>query len=318
MKHIKGNPAINKFISTFALLFALIGIILILSIANGNFMTPKNIANILTQISINGYLTIGAMCVMLTGGIDLSSGSILALSGVVTASMVQTSSKNPSIALGIVLAFAVGIGFGLLNGLLVSRAKIVPFIATLATMSIVRGTAYIYANGRPITGLMQDYLNIGNGKIGLISYPVIVLLVALILAYFFLYRTKTGRYIYAVGGNEYAAMVSGVKVKNTKMLAYTISGAMAALTAIILTSRVTSGLPQAGQGYEMDAIAACAIGGVSLSGGRGRLLSVVIGIVLLGVINNGMDMLNVSSYYQSILKGMIILLAVGLDVKKKD
>jgi ribose/xylose/arabinose/galactoside ABC-type transport system permease subunit len=285
---------------------------------NANFMTVKNITTILTQVSINGILSVGAMCVMLTGGIDLSIGSIVAFAGVVVASFAQTASGNTSVAPALMMGMLVGIGFGMVNGVLVSRFNIVPFIATLATMSIVRGIAFIFAKGRPITGLMPEFTNIGSGKIGIISYPVIILLIIFLIAYIVLYRLKVGRFIYAVGGNEYAAKVSGVNVQNVKLLAYSISGALAGLTAIILTARVTSGLPQAGDGYEMDAIAACAIGGTSLSGGRGKLWAVIIGIVLLGVISNGMDMLKITSYWQSIIKGLIILLAVGIDARKKD
>ena len=307
---------VKNIMSNVVLLIALIAVMIIFTSLNSNFATAKNLTNILTQVSINGYLAIGAMCIMITGGIDLSSGSILALSGVVTASLVQTSG-TPNVPLAICAGMGIAIAFGALNGLLVSRFKIVPFITTLATMMIARGIAFIYSNGRPITGLDDSFLGLGSGKIGMISYPVIIMIIVIILAYIFLYRTKLGRYIYAVGGNEYAARVSGVKVENVKMIAYIIGGALAGLTAVVLTSRVTSGLPQAGDGYEMDAIAACAIGGVSLSGGKGKLWTVVIGIILLGVINNGMDMLNISSYYQDIFKGIIILIAVGLDLKKK-
>jgi ribose/xylose/arabinose/galactoside ABC-type transport system permease subunit len=274
--------------------------------------------NVMNQVSINGYLAIGMMCVMLTGGIDLSVGATLALCGVVAAQFSQTSNINANVPLGVFVSLAVCLGFGLMNGLLVSRLNIVPFIATLSVMSIARGLTYIRANGRPVTGLSESFLQIGTGKVGIVPYPVIILIVIATVMAVFLYRIKLGRYIYAVGGNESAAKISGVNVANVKLIAYGISGLMAGIAAVILTARVSSGLPQAGTGYEMDAIAACAIGGTSLAGGRGKLWGTLIGILLIGFMSNGMDMMNISSYFQMIIKGLIILFAVWLDSRTKN
>jgi ribose/xylose/arabinose/galactoside ABC-type transport system permease subunit len=313
----------NKFegrniFKTYGLVFALVALLIILSVLNPYFMSVNNLLNVLNQVSINGYLAIGMMLVMLTAGIDLSVGAILALCGVFAAQLAQSANPNANVALAILVSLGVGTGLGLINGLLVSRLKIVPFIATLAVMSISRGMTYIQANARPVTGLTNVFLDIGTGKIGLIPIPVIILVVIIIVIAIFLYRIKLGRFIYAVGGNENAARISGVNVANVKLVVYGVSGLMAGIAAIILTARVSSGLPQAGEGYEMDAIAACAIGGTSLSGGRGKLWGTVIGILLIGFMSNGMNMLNVSSYYQMIIKGLIILLAVWLDARRAD
>lgn len=301
----------KKFFSKYAILIALMFLILILSIISPNFLGSANIMNVLRQIAINGFLAIGMTFVILTGGIDLSVGSILAFSGVIAASVAQ----NPSIPFifAIIIGVTAGLILGLINGVVIAWCRLAPFIVTLGMMSVARGLTFVYSDGRPIPGLSKEFLQIGGGTFLGIPNQVVILLVVFILASILLTKTTFGRYVYGIGGNEAASIISGVNSKKIKLFVYAICGALAGLAGVILTSRVTSGLPQAGQAYELDAIAAVVIGGTSMSGGKGKLWGTIIGIFIIGVLNNGMDLLNVSSFYQLIVKGLIIVLAVLFD-----
>jgi ribose/xylose/arabinose/galactoside ABC-type transport system permease subunit len=249
--------------------------------------------------------------VIITGGIDLSVGSLVAFSGVIAASFVR---GGYSIWIAILLALFASLVLGFISGFFIAERRIAPFIATLAMVTIARGLTYVYSDGKPISGFSQAYLNIGKGDFLFIPIPVWIFALVFIICYVVLYHTSLGRYVYAVGGNEHAALVSGINVKKVKIFVYSICGLLSGLAAVVLSARVSAGLPQAGSGYELDAIAAVVIGGTSLSGGRGRLWGTIIGVLMIGVINNGMDLLNVSSYYQQIVKGCIILGAVLLDL----
>lgn len=304
----------KKWIQTYMLIFIVIGLGVILSIISSNFLTPGNLLNVLRQVAINGILAIGMTVVCLTGGIDLSVGSIVAFSGIIAAGLLRD--KNYPVAVIVLIAIIIGGLLGLYNGYFVAYWNAAPFVVTLSMMTIARGMTYVYSQGRPISNLPTEFLAIGKGSILGIPAPTLILVAVFILAGLMLSKLKFGRYVYAVGGNENAAMVSGINVKKVKLMVYVLSGIACGIAAIILTARVSAGLPQAGESYELDAIAATVIGGTSLSGGRGRLWGTIVGAVLLGIVNNGLDLMNVSSFYQQIVKGLIILGAILIDSKR--
>lgn len=277
------------------------------------FLTLSNIRNVLTQVSVNAILAIGMTFVILTGGIDLSVGSILAISGAVAAIVVKT---NGNVFLAVTVAIVIGALVGLVNGLIISKGKIQAFIATLATMTIFRGVTYVSTNGIPVSGLGDEFSKLGNARIlDQIPMPVLFTLVVFVISLYVLTQTRYGRYLYALGGNEESARLSGINTDKVKTIVYVISGAAAALSGIIVTSRIGSASPNAGTGFELDAIAAVVLGGTSLAGGEGTVTGTIIGALIIGVLNNGLNLINVSPFYQSIVKGIVILLAVLMDRK---
>jgi ribose transport system permease protein len=296
-------------------LIGLIIITVILSIVSTDFFTLDNIFNVLRQVSINALIAFGMTFVILTGGIDLSVGSILALSSAITAGMLANG-MDP------ILAMLIGLGsgavMGAINGLFITKGKVAPFIATLATMTIFRGLTLVYTDGRPITGLSNSsfFEIVGRGYLGWIPVPVVWMLVCYLILYFILKKTTFGRRVYAIGGNEEASILSGIRVNSVKIWIYSLTGALSALAGIILASRLNSAQPTAGTSYELDAIAAVVLGGTSLSGGRGWIFGTLVGALIIGVLNNGLNLMNVSSFYQQVVKGGVILLAVLLDRKK--
>jgi ribose/xylose/arabinose/galactoside ABC-type transport system permease subunit len=309
----------NKFLKkgtleTYSLILVVLALVVILSIATRTFLTSSNLLNVLRQISINGILAIGMTFVVLTGGIDLSVGSIVAFCGIVSAGLIRDA-KLPMVQV-IVISLLIGIVMGMFNGYFVAFWNAAPFVVTLSLMTIARGMTFVYCNGKPISPLTAEFLNIGRGDIFGIPIPAFILFLVFIIGFMMLKYFSIGRYIYAVGGNENSAMVSGINVRLVKLTAYAVSGCLCGLVAIILTSRVSAGMPQAGQSYELDAIAATVIGGTSLSGGRGRLWGTILGALLLGIVSNGLDLLNVSSFYQQIVKGIIILGAILIDSRR--
>lgn len=310
----KGKGIDKNWMQTYMLIFIVFGLGVIMSVASSNFLTATNLLNVLRQISINGILALGMTVVCLTGGIDLSVGSIVAFSGIVAAGLLRDHGL-PTVLVALI-SIAIGAAMGLYNGYFVAYWNAAPFVVTLSMMTIARGMTYVYSKGRPISNLPTSFLAIGKGSIAGIPAPTIILIIMFILASILLNKLKIGRYIYAVGGNENAAMVSGINVKRVKMFVYVLSGIACGVAAVILTARVSAGLPQAGESYELDAIAATVIGGTSLSGGRGRIWGTIVGAVLLGIVNNGLDLLNVSSFYQQIVKGLIILGAILIDSKR--
>ncbi|QBC44523.1 ABC transporter permease subunit [Iodobacter fluviatilis] len=297
-------------------LLALLLISSVLSVMSRDFLTVNNLLNVLRQVSINALIAFGMTFVILLGGIDLSVGAVLALSSVAIASMMAAGVDPILATLCGVLA---GAALGAVNGLIISRGKVAPFIATLGTMTVFRGLALVASDGRPITGFNSDFFAmLGGGYIAnLIPVPVVTTMLAFVALWFLLKKTVFGRHVYAVGGNEEASLISGVKVNSVKLWVYTLSGALSALAGVILTSRLNSAQPNAGMGYELDAIAAVVLGGTSLSGGRGWIIGTLIGAVLIGVLNNGLNLLSVSSFYQQVIKGSVILLAVLLDRSAK-
>ncbi|MBX9299098.1 ribose ABC transporter permease [Chromobacterium piscinae] len=287
-----------------------------LSVMSPDFLTVNNLLNVMRQVSINALIAFGMTLVILLGGIDLSVGSILALSSVLTATLLQAG-VAPMLAT--LLGILAGAAMGLFNGLVISKGKVAPFIATLATMTILRGLALVFSNGSPITGFDSELFSmLGGGYVaGLVPVPVVWMLILFAGFWFLLKKTVFGRHLYATGGNEEAARLSGVKVDRVKLWVYTASGAMSAMAGVVLTSRLNSAQPTAGTGYELDAIAAVVLGGTSLSGGRGWIFGTLIGALLIGVLNNGLNLLGVSSFYQQVIKGAVILLAVLLDRSNK-
>jgi ribose transport system permease protein len=306
---------IGAFASRFGSLAGLVVLGAILAILSPDFLTLSNLMNILNQVSLNGLVAVGMTFVILTGGIDLSVGSILALTGVLLAAMLKGGTPD---LLAILAALALGTVFGLANGAAVARFRLQPFIATMAFMTIFRGATFVFTQGRPITGLGDKglFAGIGRGDIAGIPWSGLLLLACLSAAVFVLSRTVYGKSVYAVGGNAEAARLSGLAVRTTQASAYAISGFFAALAGVVLTSRLDSAQPLAGQSYELDAIAAVVLGGTSLSGGRGLMIGTLVGALIIGVLNNGLNLLEVSSFYQQIVKGAVILLAVLADRRK--
>ncbi len=304
--------AIVAFLLRYGIFLAFVILCVTLTFLNEYFLTPKNLLNIVRQTSINGILALGQTLVVLTRGIDLSVGSTLALAGIVAASMVRGVHAENA-ALAVAAGLAVGAGVGMVNGLLVARLAVPPFVATLGMLSIGRGLTFIYSNGMPIPNLSQNFLWIGQGDLAGIPIPIFFFLGAFIVLGGILNKTTYGRYIYAVGGNEKSAKTAGIATKAIIVSVYVLCGILAALGGLILTARTTSGLPQAGSSYELDAIAAVVIGGTSLNGGVGTIQGTLIGALIIGVINNGLDLLGVSSFYQQVVKGVIIIIAVLLD-----
>jgi inositol transport system permease protein len=277
-----------------------------LAIARPNFLTLANLLNLVRQISINGILAVGVTYVLLTGGVDLSLGSVVALTGVIAAHFAHPG-QYP-VLVPVAMGIAAGALCGAANGLVVTRGRVAPFIVTLGMMTSARGLALLLSGGRPVSNLSGAFAYVGGG-----SAPIVIFLAVAAVSHVLLKNMRLGRYIYAVGGNENAARASGVKVHRVKLAAYTVCGLFAGLGGVVLASRITTGQPNAGIGYELDAIAAVVIGGTSLNGGVGGVAGTVLGALLIGVINNGLDLMNVSSYYQQIVKGLIIVGAVWMD-----
>ncbi|MDN4523894.1 ribose ABC transporter permease [Fictibacillus fluitans] len=310
--------ASTRKISIFQKLGPLIGlaiILIVLSILSPQFFTLANILNVLRQVSINALIAFGLTFVILTGGIDLSVGSMLALSGAITAGL-MAGGTDPVLAM--LAGLAAGAVMGAINGLIITKGKVAPFIATLATMTVFRGLTLVYTDGKPITGLSDNmsFVLMGRGYFAGIPIPVIWMLVSFAVLWFLLKKTTFGRRTYAIGGNEEASLLSGIKVDRIKVMIYSLTGLLSAFAGIILTSRLNSAQPTAGTAYELDAIAAVVLGGTSLSGGRGWIFGTLVGALIIGVLNNGLNLLNVSSFYQQVVKGGVILLAVLIDRKK--
>lgn len=295
----------------------LIGLILfsaIVAVINPRFLSAANILNVFRQSSINAVIAIGMTFVILTGGIDLSVGSILAFCGAVSAAMLS-SGINP--VLSLLVALVLGLFFGIVNGFLVSVMKLQAFIVTLVTMTFLRGATLVFTNGKPIT--VNDggalFENIGGGYLFNIPIPIYITLILFVAGHYILTNTRFGRYTYAIGGNEEATKLSGIKVNNIKIWIYGISGILSALAGIITTSRLFSAQPTAGTGYELDVIAAVVLGGTSLAGGVGKITGTALGAIIIGVLGNALNLLDVSSYYQMMIKAAVILIAVLIDKK---
>ena len=287
----------------------------IFGILNPVFFNPLNIINVIRQVSIIGVMAVGMTLVILLGLIDLSVGSIVAFAGIIAAGF--QVKWGGSLFLSLVIPLLIGAGIGFFNGYVSTKGEIHPFIVTLGSMSIFRGATLLVAKGKPISGMSPAFRFIGAGMIGPIPFPVILFLGCVIIVGIMLKRTVFGRYIYAIGGNREAALLSGIMVDRVKILTYTILGTLSGLSALILTSRLNSGELVAGQGYELDVIASVVIGGTSMMGGEGGVYGTLIGALLIGVISNGLNLLGVQPYWQLMVKGTIIILAVLMDRMKR-
>lgn len=316
LKTLSEKRNIKTIISRYGIYIIFLVIFLVLSIANQAFFTPSNLLNILKQASTVAVIAIGQTLCLITGGMDLSSGSIMALAGVTSAMFGLADKTNMPAAF--LTAILVGMLCGFINGLIVSKGRVPAFIATLGMQQAARGMALLVTNATPVFGLSAAYIFMGSGKILGIPMLVIIMAAVVIVTAFILNKTKFGRHVYAVGGNEQSAHVSGIRVQRVKLIVYTAAGALAGLGGIMLAGRIQSGTPTMGEGYELDAIAGAVIGGVSTSGGVGTIYGAVIGSLLMAMISNGLDLMNVSAYYQQIIKGIIIVLAVLLDVQTKS
>ncbi len=299
-----------EFARKYGILIVLIVMWVLLMAVSPTFRTATNAVNILRQVAVNGIIAIGMTFVIMTGGIDLTVGSLVAVAGVVSGSILVANPDN------VVLAVAAGILvcalFGAMNGFFAAYMGVPPFVATLAGQTIARGFAYVYSDGKPYTLASDGFSMIGKGMA-----PIIIFIVILAICHIMLSKMKFGRYIYAVGGNPKAAEASGVRVKYILMKVYILSGVLAGIAGIVLASRTNSGQPAVGTGYETDAIAAAVIGGTSMTGGIGTIPGTLIGILIIGTLNNGLNLLDVSSYWQQIIKGLIILGAVCFDIVSK-
>lgn len=305
------NNAIKTKIGIMLALILLIAFFALLPSTRTVFLTSNNVLNILRQASTNLYVALAMTMVIILGGIDLSVGSIIALSGVVTGGLVAYNGLP--VFVGVIGGLLVGLVFGAFNGLVISKTTIPAFIVTLATMNVGRGLAYIYTGGAPIRVISDEFNFIGAGYLGAIPTPVIYLIVLILIALYIMNKTKLGRYIYAVGGNAQAAKFSGINNAKVIFFVHVFSGLMAAISGVVLASRMFSGQPTAGDGAEMDAIAAVVVGGTSMSGGRGTIGGTIIGGLIIAVLNNGLNLMNVNSFWQLVVKGAVILVAVFID-----
>ncbi len=298
----------------FGTLLGLVLLCVTLWILSPYFLTPSNLVNVVQQTAVNAIIAVGMTFVIVSAGIDLSVGSIVAFSGVILASCLQAGAPLP---LALLAGLAAGGACGLVNGLLITWGRLPPFISTLGMMSVARGAALVYTQGRPISGFEADFRFLATGELGFLPVPVLIMGVVYLLSHLLLSRTRFGRYTYAIGGNEEAAQLSGVSVRFHKSMIYAFSGLTSAVAAIILTARLNSAQPIAGFMYELDAIAAAVIGGTSLLGGEGTLTGTLIGALIMGVLRNGLNLLGVSSFLQQIVIGSVIITAVLVDALLK-
>ncbi len=311
---IKLSP--KTILSQYGIYVVFVVIFIILSLVNKVFFTVDNMITILTQAAIVSIVAMGQTFCLISGGLDLSSGSVMALAGVCTA--MYGMEDNTNMFMVIIMLILVGVGSGLLNGIIIAIGKVPAFIATLGMQLAIRGLALLVTNATPVFGLSETYTFLGNYKLfGEVPVLIFVMIAVLIISTIILNKTKFGRHVYAVGGNEQSAHVSGIKVDRVKVKVYILNGLLTALAGFLLAGRLKSGSPAMAEGYELDAIAGAVIGGVSTTGGVGKVYGAIVGSILLTMIGNGLDLLNVSAYYQQIINGAIVVLAVLFDVKTK-
>ncbi len=322
MSKLAEKPNFGKILQKYGALLTLVIVVVALGVISPDFRTLNNFMKLLRQASVNGLIAFGMTAVILTGGIDLSVGSTLAVSSLVCA-MLMKAGLDPILAM--LAALVLGVVLGCVSGVLITKGRLQPFIATLITMTVYRGVTLILSGGKPVSSLLASgdasvggaiFSGFGKGMLWEIPVPVIVFAVFFGIFLFILSKTVTGRRIYATGSNEKAARLAGVNTDRTKLFVYAVSGFFAAVAGLVILSRLGSAQPTAGEGYELDAIAAVALGGTSMSGGRGTLYGTLIGVLIIAVLNNGLNILDVSSYYQDVVKGVVILLAVLSDRKR--
>ena len=293
-------------------LMILLLMVILLSFMTDTFLTYRNLINIVRQVTFYAIVGYGSMMTLIGGDFDLSPGSVIGLTSILSTMAITGTERG--VGLPLLVAIAVGLAVGFVNGFLIAYCNMPAFIATLGTQTLLRGLALYIANGKPISGLSEKFTNIGGGSIGIVPIPVIILIILGVVTWYIMKYTRLGRHIYAIGGNAQAAVVSGVNAKRIKLFTYLYAGVMAAIAGVILTARVASGNAALGETYEMKAITGCVIGGVSLNGGIGSIYGMICGILVVGVLTNGMDLMNVSGYMQKVAEGIIMIVAVLLDV----
>ena len=309
------NPIVGIVKNNVGILSVLVLLCVIVSIATSKFLKPNNLISVLRQISINAYIALGMTLIIILGHIDLSVGAIVAMSGTLTVGFIVT--QGLPIPVAILLGILLGMVAGLISGMIVTYFRVPAFIITMAMMNVCSGVAYVYSGGQA-TRINNDFFSaIGTGYLfNTIPLPFVYMIILIIVISFLLGKTKFGTYIYAIGGNREAARLSGVPIKKVEIAVFTISGVLSAFAGLVLCSRMYSGQPSVGNGYELDAIAACVLGGTSMSGGKGRISGTIFGAMVIGIISNGLNLIGVSSYWQLIVKGLIIACAVLLDSQK--
>jgi ribose/xylose/arabinose/galactoside ABC-type transport system permease subunit len=293
----------------FGLLVSFLLLCAVLTVLSDRFLTLSNITNVLRQSTINGIIAIGMTYVILTAGIDLSVGAVLALCTIVTADLLQ---RGVAVPLAVSGGLGLGVVLGLINGLIITKASVPPFVTTLGMMTVARGLALTYTQGRPITGLPDAFRFMGTGSLGPVPMPIVIAALAFLVAYILLTRTEVGKYILALGNNPVAARYAGIAVDRYTAFVYAVSGMLSALAGMILVARLNSAQPTAGLAYEFDAIAAVVVGGTSFAGGEGGLGGTLLGVLVIAVLNNGLNLLDVSSFYQPVVTGIVIALALLL------
>lgn len=298
-----------------AIISGLVILCLFLTFMSDSFLTQSNLMSLLRQMTNNVFLTLGVMMCIIIGGIDISVGSVFALGGTVAAGMI--AHYHVPIPAAIMLGLLAGAACGAFNGFFVSMVRVPAFIATMAMLNIARGIAYLMTNAEPIRCTEKAFTNLGTGRLGIIPLPVIYAVAWVILIWLFLNKTRMGRYVYAVGGNMEAARFSGINIKVVQFTVHTLSGFLAAWAGIVMAARMYSGQPAVAVGWEMDAVAASALGGVSLMGGSGSVVSAMIGVLIIGVLKNGLNLMNVNSFWQLIVQGLVVLAAVSMDMVKQ-
>lgn len=314
-KHHKMSK--RQFAATYGSLIGLILLVIIITAIHPRFLSTANLRNVFRNASINGLLAVGMTFVILTGGIDLSVGAIMGCAGMYSAYFAQAALGYPAFT-AVLIGLAVGLAFGVFNGFCVAYLKVPAFVGTLGAMSIADGLKFLLTDAKPIPKLSDSFKQIGGGSVAGVPIPCIIMIFVLVICFILLYKTRYGRYVYAVGGNRNAAHVSGINTKKIICSVYIITGVLSALAGIIMTARVTSGVTSTGDGYETDAIAAVVIGGTSLAGGKGRLWGTIVGILIMQVLSTGLDMLGVNTYYQMLVKGFVVIGAVMLDGLNAD
>ncbi len=314
-KFFQQNPFFTFFRHNAGVLLGVVGLCIIMSFASPYFMTKANILNVFMQISTNTIAAFGMTLVILTGGIDLSVGSLQALTGMTVAVLI--TNLGIPVPLAVLIGILVGLACGLFNGTIIAFTKMPEFIVTLAMMTIARGLAYIVGDGKPTRVSDDSFNQLGAGFLGPIGLPIIYMFVIMALLWYFLNRTKTGRHIYAVGGNKEAALYSGISIAKVQIIVFSLSGLLSGFTGVVLTARMYTGQPAIGNGAELDAIAATVLGGTSMAGGAGTLGGTLIGALIIGIMGNGLNLLNISSFMQMVVKGFVILVAVFIDTFRK-
>ncbi|MDO8541796.1 MAG: ribose ABC transporter permease [Opitutaceae bacterium] len=311
----RGTAFLAHYARQFGTLAGLVGLSVVLWILTPHFLTVSNLLNVAQQTSINAVIAVGLTFVIISGGIDLSVGSLVAFAGVVLATLLQ---RGVPVPIALLAGLLTGFGCGVVNGLLITMGRLPPFIATLGMMSVARGGALLFTDGRPVSGFGPGFRWLATGEVLFVPVPILVMVAVYAMAHFVLRRTRFGRYVFAIGGNPEAALLSGVPVRFHQTMVYGLSGFLSAMAAMLLTARLNSAQPIAGINYELDAIAATVIGGTSLMGGQGSVMGTLIGALIMGVLRNGLNLLNVSSFIQQLVIGAVIIVAVLIDMALKQ